>query len=80
MPATRMAAIEDNRKAIASLLDRRAYLESKIAGLKAVGRNSYGMETELTAIDYGVSALEFVISTLEYEAKQVPRSNEPFSV
>jgi hypothetical protein len=65
-----MAAIEDNKKAIAALLARREFIEAKIMGLKAVGKNSYRMDNELTAIEYAVTALEFVISTLEYESTQ----------
>jgi len=64
-----MTEVESNKKAITCLLARREYLESKIAERQAsVGRVSPSIVNEVTAIDYAVTALNFVIQTIEYEA------------
>ncbi|HEY4842645.1 MAG TPA: hypothetical protein VIH78_11795 [Terriglobales bacterium] len=68
-----MSAIDDNRKAITSLLARQSYIETKIAEWTAIGRSSYAMANEHVAIDFAVAALEFVIQTIEYESAQIPR-------
>jgi hypothetical protein len=65
-----MAAIEDNRKAIDCLRMRRSYVETRLSEKIASGFTSRAMENELTAIDYAVSALQFVIQTIEYESAQ----------
>jgi hypothetical protein len=65
-----VSAIEDNKKAIDCLRMRRAYLETRVADKAMQGFTSRAMENELTAIEYAVAALEFVIQTIEYESAQ----------
>jgi hypothetical protein len=60
------------QEAIGRLINRRDYLQGKIAEREAEGGNTFWLAKDVEAMEIALSAVRYVIEMKEYEASQVP--------